>query len=60
MSSRGFALGADSLIELLRSGSEIPKEELIWALECISGLSLGEDTHGWGGWWESVPDEAKR
>ena len=59
MGQNGFGLGADSLIGLLRNGREAPKKELIWALESISGLTLGDDPDGWAAWWEGVPEEAK-
>ena len=49
-------LGRDRLIELLRCGSEIPKEELVWALEYVSGLSLDESSTAWAAWWERLPE----
>jgi DNA-directed RNA polymerase subunit RPC12/RpoP len=59
MGEAGFVAGADSLIELLRNGTEIPREELVWALETISGLTLGDDPPAWADWWDRVPDAAK-
>jgi len=59
MGMEGYALGAESLIGLLRIGSEIPREELVWALESISGLAKGEDPEAWTAWWESVPEQAR-
>jgi hypothetical protein len=50
MGNAGFAIGADSLIGLLRDGSEIPKEELVWALEAISGMTFGDDADAWAAW----------
>jgi len=60
MGMEGYTLGADSLIGLLRIGSEIPREELVWALESISGLTLGDNPDPWATWWEAVPEHAKR
>jgi len=59
MGMEGYTLGADSLIGLLRIGSEIPRGDLVWALESISGLVLGEDPEAWAKWWESVPEQAR-
>jgi hypothetical protein len=60
MGTEGYALGADVLIDLLKSSSAIPREELIWALESISGLTLGDDVQAWLRWWEAVPQAAGR
>jgi hypothetical protein len=59
MAAEGYALGADTLIDLLRTGGEIPGEDLVWALEAISGLSLGKDPEAWNAWWEGLPQEAR-
>jgi hypothetical protein len=59
MGNAGFAMGANSLIGLLRDGSEIPKEELVWALEAISGMRFGDDADAWAAWWDTVPEAAK-
>jgi hypothetical protein len=59
MGLEGYALGADTLIDLLRTGCEIPREELVWSLESISGLTLGADPEVWAAWWESLPEQAK-
>ncbi len=59
MGMEGYAMGADTLIDLLRTGGEIPREELVWALESISGLTLGDDPEAWQTWWQSVPEHAK-
>ena len=59
MGMEGYAMGADTLIDLLRTGGEIPREELVWALESISGLTLGDDPEAWTAWWEGVPEQAR-
>jgi hypothetical protein len=59
MGAEGYALGADTLIDLLRTGGEIPGEDLVWALGAISGLSLGKDPEAWNAWWEGLPQEAR-
>jgi hypothetical protein len=59
MGGEGYAAGADTLIDLVRTGSEIPREELVWALESISGLTLGDDADAWTNWWQSLPETAK-
>jgi hypothetical protein len=53
MGRAGSLEGADALIERLGSGDAIPKEEVVWALEAISGLPLGDDASGWWNWWSS-------
>ena len=59
MGMEGYALGADALIDLLRTGGDIPSEELVWALESISGLVQGADPEAWAAWWASVPEKAR-
>jgi hypothetical protein len=59
MGAEGYALGADALIELLRTGGAIPREDLVWALEAISGLMLGNNADAWKTWWEGLPVEAR-
>jgi hypothetical protein len=59
MGAEGYALGSDTLIGLLRAGSEIPGDELVWALESISGLTLGRDPEAWARWWEGLPERAR-
>ncbi len=39
--------GFDTLIDLLSKGDQIPSKEIVWALESISGLALGEDVEKW-------------
>ncbi len=60
----GYAWGSGALIELLREPGEVPEEEVVWALESISGLALGAEPEGWRGWYaglarEVVPEAAE-
>jgi hypothetical protein len=55
----GHVLGADSLIDLLRGGGEVPKEEVVWSLEMISGMAWGDDLDRWSAWWDGLPKEAQ-
>ena len=41
MGRAGYVLGADALIEVLALDHLIPSQEVIWALESISGLAIG-------------------
>jgi hypothetical protein len=50
----GYVLGADTLIGLLQGDDAIPREEVVWALEAISGMAYGADQERWGGWWRSL------
>lgn len=54
----GHVLGATALIDLLREPGEIPKEEIVWSLEAISGLVLGDDPERWSAWFSELPREA--
>ena len=58
LGTAGYALGADTLISLLRNGDDIPKEEVVWALEMISGEARGDDADRWTSWRIDVPDRA--
>jgi hypothetical protein len=51
----GYALGVDSLIDLLREGEVVPREEIVWALEAISGQAWGDDPDRWTEWWDGLP-----
>ncbi len=53
----GYALGADTLIDLLSKGDQVPSKEIIWALESISGLALGNDVEKWTGWFNELPSD---
>jgi predicted RNA-binding Zn-ribbon protein involved in translation (DUF1610 family) len=59
MGSKGFVLGADALIGLLGREDAIPREELTWALEAISGMAYGDDPGRWIAWWNSLPAEVR-
>ena len=54
----GYLLGTDTLIAELADGSAIPTEELVWALESISGQVLGDDPAAWAKWFDRLPDPA--
>jgi hypothetical protein len=54
----GYVLGAGALLDLLREGDEIPREEVFWALESISGLTFGDDPARWSAWFVGLPAEA--
>ena len=53
----GYVLGADTLIDLLQDGDQTLKEELVWALEAISGLAWGDDPDRWRAWWDDLAVE---
>jgi hypothetical protein len=59
MATAGFTLGADVLIEQLRHESkESLRAELVWALEHIAGLPLGDSVSRWEEWWGGLGDQA--
>ena len=47
------------MIDVLHDPGEIPREELLWALESISGLTLGNDLDAWDSWWNGLPVEVR-
>jgi hypothetical protein len=55
----GYILGANALIGLLQSDNAIPKEEVVWALEAISGMAYSDDKDRWADWWSSLPAEIR-
>ena len=59
MGSGAHAVGADSLIGVLQCDDSIPKEEVVWALEAISGMAYGEDHDRWVPWWSNLPSEIR-
>jgi hypothetical protein len=59
MGIHGYVVGADALIGLLRSDDAIPVEEVVWALEAISGMTYGENRDYWAAWWSSLPVEIR-
>ncbi len=54
----GYAIGAEALVGQLEAGNPVPQEEVVWALEAISGLALGHDPERWREWLEGLPSEA--
>ncbi len=59
MGIQGYILGADALIGLLQADDAIPSEEVVWALEAISGMAYGADRNRWTAWWNSLPGEVR-
>ncbi len=57
MGSAGFAVGADTLIDLLRDGDERFTKEAVWALESISGRVMGKTPDRWAKWWTGLNPE---
>ena len=55
----GYVLAADALIGLLQGDDAIPREEVVWALEAISGMAYGDDQDRWTDWWNSLPTEVR-
>jgi predicted RNA-binding Zn-ribbon protein involved in translation (DUF1610 family) len=51
----GHVLAGSALVELLTDEDSAPKEEIVWALEAISGVSYGDDVARWTSWWQSLP-----
>jgi hypothetical protein len=58
MGRAGYVDGANALIDMLRDGDLVPKEEIVWALEAISGLALGDDIQQCAAWWQSLPAQS--
>ena len=54
----GYVLGAETLIGQLDAEGPVPQEEIVWALEAISGLALGHDEEHWRDWLYRLPAEA--
>jgi hypothetical protein len=57
MGIEGYVLGADALIGLLQVDDAIPREEVVWALEAISGMAYGDDKDRWATWRSDLPAE---
>jgi hypothetical protein len=62
--SRGTALAAElfrvndkEFAKLLQVDDAIPREEVVWALEAISGMAYGDDKDGWAAWRSDLPAE---
>ena len=60
MGSEGYFVGTDILIGLLQSDDSIPREEVVWALEAISGMANGDDHNRWAAWWSGLASERRR
>jgi hypothetical protein len=56
----GYVMGADALINLLRTADMILSQEIVWSLQAISGQGWGHDVKRWQAWMESVPVAAVR
>jgi hypothetical protein len=54
----GYVLGADALIELLAADDQVPRDEVVWSLEAISGHAAGADSKRWEAWWDGLPELA--
>jgi hypothetical protein len=58
MSRTGYVLGADALIDLVRTDDENLRTEAVWALEAISGLALGNESSRWADeWLAGLPEQ---
>ncbi|HEX7447977.1 MAG TPA: hypothetical protein VF306_10550 [Pirellulales bacterium] len=55
---RGYLFGAEHVIALLRGDDEELRAEAVYALECVSGVSLGTTAESWEAWakQQSRPD----
>jgi len=58
MGRTGYALGADALIDLLGKDDQITLQEIVWSLESISDLALGDDVEKWRDWFDHLPSHA--
>jgi hypothetical protein len=58
MGQQGYLLGCDTLIEQLGEGDDL-RREAAWALEAISGRTLGDDSRRWRQWWDELPAVAQ-
>lgn len=56
----GYVMGADVLIDLLRSADIYLSQEIVWSLQAVSGQGWGHDVDRWQAWVESVPAVALR
>jgi hypothetical protein len=57
MGRAGYVLGSDKLIDLL-GDEQLPSEEIVWSLESISGLALGEHVEKWTNWFNHLRSDA--
>jgi hypothetical protein len=54
----GYVDGADTLIDLLDTQDAVPRTEIVWALEAISGRPYGDDAARWRSWWAGLAPES--
>jgi hypothetical protein len=54
----GYVMGADALIDLLRTADMVLSREIVWSLQAVSGQNWGHDVNRWAAWIESVPAAA--
>ena len=59
MGNLGYALGSDSLIELLNDPDPTIRAISLWSLQSISGMAYGEDGGPWTSWWDNLPADAE-
>jgi hypothetical protein len=59
MGSQGYVLAGGALIGLLGHDDAIPRDEIIWALEAISGMASSDDPDRWAAWWVMLPAEVR-
>lgn len=55
----GHAIGAEGVISLLDEPGTIPKEEAIWALRMVSGMTWGDEPGRWRDWYKGLPDDCR-
>jgi hypothetical protein len=55
LGTEGHVLGAGALIDRLRGDETVPRDEVVWALEAISGMTYGADQDRWSLWWQGLP-----
>lgn len=54
----GYVFGAEQVIGLLRGDDDEFREEAAYALECVSGLSLGSSAEPWEAWLAGVTGQS--
>jgi hypothetical protein len=57
LGAAGHVIAGRALIALLSGVDSVPKEQVVWALEAISGMSYGDDGARWTVWWHDLPVE---
>jgi hypothetical protein len=56
----GYVMGAETLIDLLRTADMVLSREIVWSLQAVSGQGFGHDVNRWQAWIETVPVTALR